>query len=185
MSTKDLQQQPINLKAEWYIRAEDMGTGEIVHEERKENLIVRAARQDVLYHIFGLTGAINTGFFYLGAGTSTTPAAITDAALTSELTANDGTNGNPNGRVPCTNTSNATLSPSDVMQQTSGGFDQVITLQGVFIATDNNNGHTFAEYGLFSAQAFGTGTMWNHYVSGSPIAKTSSIRIVVQITIRV
>lgn len=28
-------EQKFNLKAEWYIRAEDINTGELVHEERK------------------------------------------------------------------------------------------------------------------------------------------------------
>lgn len=165
------------LKADWNVKVHHIHDG-LIYEETKENIVVRLARVDLLKHVFNLGSPINTGFLYMGAGSGSTAAAVTQSALVTELT------GNAN-RITVTNTAGAALSASDIVQETSSSYDQKIIVQAAYPTGDGNNGSTFYEFGLFSSATFAAGTMWNRFVLGASIAKTNLIAITLQVSIRV
>lgn len=120
-------------------------------------------------------------------GSGSTAASATDTRLTTELIANA-------TRLSLTNTSNASLTSSDIVDdpQTIGGvsYQKKIVVRASMLASDNNTGNV-QEYGLFDTATLpgsptGTsGNIFNHFVAGSPINKTSSIQIDIDTTIRV
>lgn len=150
----------------------------IVDYHKEENMVVRGGRVDVLQHIMGgnCGSPINTGFIYLGVGSGTNAALVTDTALQTELT------GNAN-RFLVTNFSGAPLSSAAISQSTSGGFDQLLQIQAVMLTGDGNNSATVSEAALFSNQTFGNPTMWNRFVF-SGIVKSGSISLTIQLSIR-
>ena len=164
------------MEGDWLVTGYDHEKDKVVYEQHKHNLIVRDGRKNVLRQTFNLDTPITGGFKFLGTGTGTTAAAVTQTALVTELI------GAPN-RLTCTNTAGAALSDTDIVQETSGSFDQKIVLQGIY-GTGDNNASTLAEYGLFSQAATGGGILFSRFVPATGIAKTSSISVTVQITIR-
>lgn len=158
-------------KGAWKVQVHDE-SGKLIHEEQGNNIIVKTGRREILKDLFGV-GAL-TDFKYLGVGSGTTDPVVGDTALQTEL----GTT-----RVTCTNTSNVALSSSDVIDDaTVSPYETKIVVQGVF-GTGDLNGNTFSEFGLFSSATVGAGTMFNRFEI-TPISKTSSVSVTVQITIR-
>lgn len=166
----------MNLYADWTIIAHDLDGNEVYREE-KTNLILRAARKDVLRFLFNVGSPVTTGYLYLGVGSGSAAAAVTQTALVAELV------GNAN-RLSVTDTSGGSVDDTDITQSTSGGFDQLITVQAVYPTGDGNNGSNFREYGLFSSATFAMGQLLNRFVSASDIAKSSSLAITVQVNLR-
>ena len=168
--------------------AEAYGRGEhkVLEESDGDNLITNTGRVLILNNILGLgsSGIIISA----GAGASSTAATVNDTHLTYEHILN-GT------RKTLTNTSSVLLTSADVVTEltTISGVDyyRKIVIQATWDSSDANNGHQFAEYGLFTSTAVpgtpsGTsGTMLNHYIDPTPTVKGAGNVIIIQITVRI
>lgn len=171
--------------AQWHIKAINE-CGEVVHEEKKENLIVKTGRADVLQLLFDLSGvALNA----MGAGACSTAATVDDTRLNYEHILNP-------TRKDLTNTDGDPLDVADIVDETytdglGNTYYKKLVLQATYAAGDLNNGHPFQEYGLFSTATLpgtptGTsGVMFNHLVAASPISKDATITLLVIVTLRV
>lgn len=169
------------LKGTWKVTVRD-AEGNLVGDEEHGNIVVDLGRVETIKDIFGV-GAIS-GFLYLGVGSGSVAAAATDTTLGSEITLVSVPPGSLADRVNLTDSTGNPIDGTDVVADaTVPPYRQKIVVQGVYATTDNN-GTTFQEFGIFSSDTFGAGTMLNRFVLGSPISKTSSISVTVQITIR-
>jgi len=159
--------------------------GNVIEEREMSNLVVNDGRDMLLKDLFMLTGS--SGVVCLGVGASTTTASVTDTRLTHELI------GNPT-RKSLVNTSNAALSPSDIVSETatiSGVvYYKKLVCQATWDVSDGNNGNQFGEYGLFTTNVLpgtptGTsGTMFNHLIDFTPPTKSASNSITAVVTVR-
>lgn len=128
----------------------------------------------------------------MGVGSSSTAAAATDVHLGSE-NLNQGGGDTYTVRPTLNNTSGAPLSSTDIVDdpQTIGGifYQKKIIVRGRYLTTDLPS-TTFAEYALFDTATLpgsptGTsGVMFNHFVAGTPITKTTAIEVDIDTTIR-
>lgn len=181
---------PTNSCVVWRLIEHDL-EGNVLRDFTKHNLIVNSGRTQAIENLLGLTAS--AAVVAIGVGASTTAAQVTDTRLTYELIGNA-------ARKALTNTSGATLSPSDIVTYPSGvtivlnasssaTFYQSITCQAVWNSGDGNNGNQFGEYGLFTtATNPGTptstsGIMYNHLIDPSPTVKSSGNSITAQITL--
>lgn len=170
--------------ADWHLIARDKETGLIVHESEEKNLVTIIGKGILLGRLFGLSGV--GAMVALGVGSGSTSAANGDTRLATEAIANA-------TRLALTNSAGAGLTSGDVVTdtQTIGGviYYQKIVVKGVMLAGDANTGN-IQEFGLFDTSTLpgsptGTsGNMFNHYVAGSAINKTTSIEIDILITLR-
>lgn len=168
----------------WHVIFTDINTGEVVHEEEKDNLVVDTGRADILNLIFGLSAS--SVMIAGGVGASATAADYTDTRLTHELIYDS-------SRKLLTNTSGVSLTSSDVVLDPtvigSCTFREKIVVQYVYEAPDANDGNQFAEFGLFSSTALPatptstSGVMLNHLVISSPFTKSASLTCTVRISI--
>lgn len=159
--------------------------GNLVSEREMTNLVVNTGRDLLLKDLFMLSGS--SGVVCLGVGASTTAAAVTDTRLTHELIGNA-------TRKPLVNTSNAALSGSDIVAETTtiGGvvYYKKLVCQATWDVTDGNNGNQFGEYGLFTTATLpgtptGTsGIMFNHLIDFTPPTKSASNSITAVVTVR-
>lgn len=170
-----------DITATWNVLVHD-AEGNLLHSEERHNLIVDGGRSETLADVVGV-GAISS-FKFLGVGSSNTAAAETQTTLVAETTNVSSPAGSLTVRATCTDSTGGVLDIGDVASDaTVPPYRKKIILQSIF-ATGDNNGTTMYEFGLFSSATFGAGTMFNRFVLGSSIAKTSSISVTVNITIR-
>lgn len=168
----------------WQIIERDINGVEVSSREMT-NLVVNTGRDMLLKDLFMLTGS--SGVVCLGVGASTTPATVSDTRLTHELIGNA-------TRKTLVNTSNAPLSASDIVSETttiSGViYYRKLVCQATWDVSDGNNGNQFGEYGLFTSVALpgtptGTsGTMFNHLIDATPPTKSPSNSITAVVTVR-
>lgn len=166
---------------EWDIKGFDAESGEMVYHFNDTNLVVRGGRQNVLRNFLGLA-QLASSYIFCGIGSGSTAAAVTQTALVTELFNSQSTT-----RLPFTNTSGAALSTTDIVQETitvSGyDFDQKVVMQAT-AGINDFNGYNFREYACMASNLFSSVTMANRIVASSDLAKTASLSVVIQVTIR-
>lgn len=175
-----------SVKARWKIIHTDDETGEVLYCEESPNVVVDGGRALTANCLFGLSAS--GVLVALGAGACSTAAAHTDTHLNYEHILNA-------TRKTLTNSSSALLTSADIVTTSfSDGYGEPyykkIVVMSVFTgASDNNVNQPFQEFGLFTTTTLpgtptsSSGTLWNHYISASPVTLTSTTTLSVLITI--
>ena len=151
-------------------------SGQIYREVQGHNLVTDVGRKNQLQQLLNYgTGVVMN---YLGVGSSSTAATYADVALTAELTGNANRlqMTDINGVVP--------FISGDLVSEVTGAYRWKTIAQAIFPQGDGNNGSTFAEFAFFNSNTFGAGTMWNHFIYGSPFPKSALLSATIQITSR-
>ena len=166
-------EEPVTMKGEWLItvRQGDGPDAPILRQELLENIVLRAARVDVLEAWGGLSAM--AAYIYFGVGSSATAEVVTQTALQAELEGNA-------SRITSTGASGGAIV---VTQETSGSYDQKLILEAIFPTGDGNNGSTFREASLYTTSSFATDIAGNR-ITFADIAKTASISVTFQVTLR-
>lgn len=177
--------QGVPIHCSWKITEIDEDSGVILSIKEKENLITNNGRSLMLESTFGLAGS--SVIVALAVGASTTTATVTDTRLTYELIGNA-------TRKTLTNTSGAALTAGDITLETTTigtvTYYEKLVVQAIYAAGDSNNGNQFGEYALANTvtnpanPTATSGVILNHLIDSSPVQKTASNSVTIQITIR-
>lgn len=168
--------EPVFAKGIWRVTVRDIWENILeVHEQ--ENVITDLGRASILKQWVGVAGS---SFIYLGVGDGSTAAASTDTQLDNELTGNA-------SRITTTDDTGGAFDAGDVISDlTVPPYTMKVVIRGVFGLSDGNNGQNFREFALFdnATHTPPTGLMGNRFVLASNIAKTGSISVTCDITLR-
>ena len=176
----------IQLHVVWDVTHKEKESGEILSHTQSPNLVVNVGREYILRDLFNLSG---TDFLYMGAGSSSTTATVSDTRLTYELIGNA-------DRKNLLNTSGGALDPSDIetgpYTVNAQTYYKRLSVQVEYDGdTDGNVDQVFQEYGIFSSDTLpGTptstsGLMFNHYIAPSPITLTAGSTLTITANIYV
>lgn len=164
----------LNIDGAWAFVSKDRDGNIVDVRLEKPNVITDLFRNDLLEHVVGLS-TLGGPWIYLGVGDNNTAADAAQTALVNELIGNA-------SRITCTGPA---AGPFAVATDTgTPPYRKKVILEGVFPATDGNDGSNFWEFALFTSATFATGDMLNRFVLGSALPKINGISITALTTLR-
>lgn len=154
----------INMQGQVTLRLTD-AAGRVVHEQHRRNKIVLAGRQLVAQLFGGVTaGTPPTAVTHMAVGTKATAAADDQTALLAE-------------RAPRKAIAEVAYSDFDEAQPGGGTVRRVrAALRAVFDFNEANGPEPLREAGIFTADAAGSGVMYNRVVF-EPVTKTNAFQL--------
>lgn len=168
------------VRCDWTLIERDL-EGVVVSEKTLKNVVLDTGLVLQFKNLFMLTGS--AGVVSMAVGASTTAADPTQTSLIHELSGNA-------QRKPLVNTSDAALSPSDIVQDIttidSCDYRYKVTCKATWDSGDGNNGNQFGEFALVTDIDFAASgeVFYNRLVDPAPTNKTSGNSIEAQMTVR-